>query len=110
MILLDTHVWIWWVANSHDMLPDEVLERISDPSENPAIASVSCLEVSLLVKKQRLQLECGLEEWFRLALEEAGITVVSLTATIAARVAALPDINPPLKGEENEPLPLLGGD
>jgi PIN domain nuclease of toxin-antitoxin system len=58
-----------------------------------AVASVSCLEVALLVKKGRLRITGDLNAWFRYALQEAGIRLLPLTPEIAVRSAALPDLH-----------------
>ncbi len=93
MILLDTHVWIWWVTRQADRLPLTWTQRIAGSSETVAVASVSCLEVALLEKKRRLRLDRDINDWFAMALASAGIDVVPLTPAIAARSARLPDLH-----------------
>jgi PIN domain nuclease of toxin-antitoxin system len=57
------------------------------------VASVSCLEVALLLKKGRLDISGELVEWFALALDGAGVQLLPLSPSVAARSAALPDIH-----------------
>lgn len=64
MIVLDTHVWVWWVSN-----PDQVSERAREEidlameREELCISSISCWEVALLVRKGRLELTMPVEDW-----------------------------------------------
>ena len=64
MIVLDTHVWIWWVAQP-EKLSDKARQEI-DTAMNESrihISSISCWEVSLLVRKGRLALTTKPEDW-----------------------------------------------
>lgn len=92
MILLDTHAWVWWVNSVEGELP-EIVRDLIEREERIAVTSISCLEVALLVKKQRVQLPCGLDAWFELALSASRIELLQLTPTIAANSADLPDIH-----------------
>jgi len=51
------------------------------------------LEVSVLVKKGRLELSQRLESWFELAIEGCGIELIPLTPVIAARTLSVPDVH-----------------
>jgi PIN domain nuclease of toxin-antitoxin system len=92
VILLDTHTWLWWVADS-PALPASLRAMISSSGEAIAVASVSCLEVAWLAKKGRIVLPVGVEEFFERAIERAGLALLPLTPKIAARSASLPDIH-----------------
>ena len=93
MILLDTHTWVWWILRRTDILPEAIDQRIATSADEVAVASISCLEVALLVKKERLRILGDLTAWFDMALEGAGIRLLPLTPAIAARSAALPDLH-----------------
>jgi PIN domain nuclease of toxin-antitoxin system len=64
LIVLDTHVWVWWVASPERLSP-AARQRIDDEAgERPVqISSISSWEVALLVKKGRLELTLGVEAW-----------------------------------------------
>ncbi|TDI48421.1 MAG: type II toxin-antitoxin system VapC family toxin [Acidobacteria bacterium] len=57
MIVLDTHVWVWWVSGS-TTLPGAVQDEIeaSTGSGTLHVSSISAWEVALLVKQGRLDL------------------------------------------------------
>jgi PIN domain nuclease of toxin-antitoxin system len=64
LIVLDTHVWVWWVSSPERLSPTARQQIDSEASERQIqISSISCWEVSLLVKKGRLELTLDVEEW-----------------------------------------------
>ncbi len=64
MIVLDTHTWIWWVGQP-ELLSEKAMQRIDSAMDDASIhiSSISCWEVSLLVKKGRLELTTDVEDW-----------------------------------------------
>jgi PIN domain nuclease of toxin-antitoxin system len=92
VILLDTHTWLWWVQGVSSSLPAKAAERIRT-ADVVAVASVSCLEVAWLAKKGRIVLPGTVESFFDEALDKAGLQLLPLTPSIAAKSAALPDIH-----------------
>jgi PIN domain nuclease of toxin-antitoxin system len=64
VILLDTHVWVWWVDGS--MALSAAAQRAIDgavTSGDLGVSSISTWEVALLVKKGRLGLAMDVEDW-----------------------------------------------
>jgi len=92
VILLDTHTWLWWVQGTSTSLPAKAAERIRT-ADVVAVASVSCLEVAWLAKKGRIVLPGTVESFFEAALGKAGLQLLPLTPSIAAKSAALSDIH-----------------
>jgi PIN domain nuclease of toxin-antitoxin system len=92
VIPLDTHTWLWWVQGVSASLPAKAAERIRT-ADVVAVASVSCLEVAWLAKKGRIVLPGTVESFFDEALGKAGLQLLPLTPSIAAKSAALPDIH-----------------
>ena len=90
MIILDTHIWYWWVNLEHDKLSQSMLTSI-DQADEAAISAVSCLEITWLVKKKSLVLPCDLTEWFDFAIEQSGLVSLPVTREIAALSGQLPD-------------------
>jgi PIN domain nuclease of toxin-antitoxin system len=93
VIVLDTHTWLWWIRGDSPELPQAMREIISNSPDPIAVASVSCLEVAWLSKKGRIALPVPIEEFFLKAIDGAGLLLLPLTPTIAARSAFLPDIH-----------------
>ena len=89
MIILDTHIWIWWVAqNPHLSLRNQEIIR-THQSQGLGVSMISCWEVSKLVEKQRIILNIPLEEWLNQALSYPDIRLINLTIPIIVQSAKL---------------------
>ncbi len=82
MILLDTHVWIWWRSDPSRL--SRRAKREIDRARRVGLSAISLWELAMLVRKQRLELDRGLLEWVESALEEPVIEVLPLTPAVAA--------------------------
>lgn len=90
MIVLDTHVWIWWVHND-SQLAEKYRNYIQNNEANGLGISVfSCWEVAKLVELNRLIIHCPLDEWMKTALGYPGIQLLDLTPQIAIESTRLP--------------------
>ena len=90
MILLDTHIWVWW-THGVDRLSD-AQKRIVEANEIDTIgvSAISCWEIAKLVERGRLDLDCDLDEWFAKAMSYDGVRLLELTPQIAALSTRLP--------------------
>ena len=88
MILLDTHVWIWWAAETPQRLSARARRAISE-SPSIAVSAISPWEVAMLVAKGRLELDRDVLVWIRQALALPRVTLVPLTPEIAVRSTRL---------------------
>ncbi len=82
MILLDTHVWIWWVQGD-PMLQPNVLSLLDNPTGETGVHIISCWEVAMLHSRDRLVLPCSLDDWLDHALRYPGVRQIPLTRTVA---------------------------
>ncbi|MCP4353921.1 MAG: type II toxin-antitoxin system VapC family toxin [Desulfobacterales bacterium] len=90
MILLDTHIWIWWVDGNR-LLKDWQKQIIQEnESEGLGISAISCWEVAKLVEIGKLRLACPVEEWMEMALAYPGVQLLELTPQIAIESTKLP--------------------
>jgi PIN domain nuclease of toxin-antitoxin system len=90
MILLDTHIWIWWVNGSSE-LPERHRQFIdSTEQDGLAVSIMSCWEVANLAQKDRLTLELSVLDWINLALAYPGIKLLNLTPAIVVDAHQLP--------------------
>jgi PIN domain nuclease of toxin-antitoxin system len=90
MILLDTHIWIWWVDDNHAKLSQRNRELIQQyQAGGLGISIISCWEVAKAVEKQKLGLSCEVHEWLNLALAYPGIQLVDLTLPIVIESTTL---------------------
>jgi PIN domain nuclease of toxin-antitoxin system len=82
MILLDTHIWVWWV-DGNERLTKKHQEYIQEyQSHGLGISIVSCWEVAKLVEKNRLVFSCSINEWLESALTYPGVQLLNLTLPI----------------------------
>lgn len=90
MILLDTHIWVWWV-NGEKHLTSRQSELIAQhSSDGIGVSVLSCWEVAKLVEKSRLVLNQPTAEWVASALALPAVNLLPLTPKIAVESAALP--------------------
>lgn len=90
MILLDTHIWVWWTHNA-PQLPATHRTFIQQAESNGlAISMISCWEVAKLVENGRLQLPNPIAEWMDIALAYPGIRLIDLTLSILIESTQLP--------------------
>lgn len=89
--MLDTHAWIWWVADP-EQLSLGARQRIDLEAEQSGVhlSAISCWEISLLVRKQRLVLTMEAEDWIAMSEALPYVTVVPVDSRIALRSNALP--------------------
>jgi PIN domain nuclease of toxin-antitoxin system len=90
MILLDTHIWVWWV-HGDPSLPTSVSQFIkSNEQTGIAISAISCWEIAKLVEVGRLKLPCPVSGWLAQALAYPGIRLVELSPQICVESTQLP--------------------
>ncbi len=90
MIVLDTHIWVWW-ANQSPQLLAEHHKIIREQAPNGLGVSItSCWEVAKLVEKGRLKLTHPVEEWIAVALQLPSVAALPLTPEFAVESTRLP--------------------
>jgi PIN domain nuclease of toxin-antitoxin system len=90
VIVLDTHIWVWWVHNDA-RLPNSYHRIIEDHEDKGlGISIISCWEVAKLVELKRLVLHCPIDEWLATALRYPGIRLLDLTLKIVVDSTQLP--------------------
>jgi PIN domain nuclease of toxin-antitoxin system len=91
MIVIDTHIWFWWV---HDLpvLKPWMREAICDSeADQIGVSAISCWEIALAAKRGRMHIEMPLTEWFGYALSYPGVKIIPLTPEISTESVALPE-------------------
>ena len=87
MIVIDTHVWLWWMA-SPDRLSDDAGEAIAAA---PAIgvSTVSVWEVAMLAARGRISLDRDVRTWVRRAFAEHRVEPLAPGIEVALDAGAL---------------------
>lgn len=92
MIILDTHVWVWWVTNNPRLTAAQTAAIAQEYRYSVVgISVVSCWEIAMLVAKGRLQLGSDFLTWFIAELDYPSIELLPLTPEIAVRAYQLPE-------------------
>jgi PIN domain nuclease of toxin-antitoxin system len=92
IIILDTHIWIWYINRELDKFPTSWLEII-ETANQVGISPVSCYEVALAQQRGRLLLPIPVNQWFQEALSPSGISLLPLTTAIASSAVNLSPIH-----------------
>lgn len=90
MILLDTHIWIWWV-NGGEKLSEHQIEVLNENKfKEIAISIISVWEAAKLSEYGRLELDLSIKEWIYVAMEFKKIKIIDLTPEIILDSTSLP--------------------
>jgi PIN domain nuclease of toxin-antitoxin system len=98
-VVLDTHVWYWFVAGRTNRLARPVVRRIERAvsGAHAFVSAMSAWELGMLVAKGRLTLSMDVADWIDASREPPGIRVADVTTEIAvdgARLLAFPTGDP----------------
>ena len=91
-LLLDTHVWIWYVLGSNE-INKSLRIKIGNAIKNNTIyiAAITLWEISMLESKRRIILEMPCLEWIRNAIGYTHVQILQLLPEIAVESCYLPD-------------------
>ena len=90
MIVLDTHIWVWWVNGSAELSAKKGQILSSHRADGLGVSVISCWEVAKLVEKGRLALAVPVEVWINQALAYPGIRLLPLDPRIVVASTRLP--------------------
>lgn len=91
MIVLDTHVWVWWLSESHPF-STKVRHLLSEAKTRRAvyISSISMWEFAQLAMRGRLQLTIDYTDWIAQAESLPFTNYVPVDNHIALKSVQLP--------------------
>lgn len=90
MIILDTHVWLWWSLGSPRLRDTHRRAIFENQDDGIGICSFSCWEVAKIVLGNRFPLPVGISEWFESSLALPGMRLLDMTPEIAIESNRLP--------------------
>ena len=89
VIVLDTHVWLWWL-DGNAALPSRMAALLqAEASNGLGVSAISCWEVAKLSERGRLALAMPVERWLALALRPP-VLLLPLAPEIAVESTRLP--------------------
>lgn len=92
MIVLDTHAWIWWVADPARIPAKarKLIDRSVAAAEPIRVSSISTWEVAMLVERGRLHLTMDVPSWIAASEALPFLEFVPVDNAIAVRSVQLP--------------------
>ncbi len=90
MIVLDTHIWLWWVQGSSLLTKKQEKLLQEHESRGIGVSIISCWEVAKLKALGRIGLPVAVEEWLDQALNYPGVQLLNLTTAIVVDSTQLP--------------------
>ena len=92
MILLDTHVWLWWLLEEGNLSKEERVTLDGKAANGEVIISAASVwEAELLHRKGRIKLSPDFETWIKIATKPEVCKVVPITEEIILAQAKLPE-------------------
>jgi PIN domain nuclease of toxin-antitoxin system len=90
-LLLDTHIWIWWLEGGGRLSPQQrdAIER-AGPASPLLLSEISLWEVAMLVSLDRLRLSIPLRDWLERGSAPPLVKLLNLNPAVAAATAELP--------------------
>jgi len=92
MIILDTHIWIWWVQGDSRLLPIYLNLIQQNEAAGIGVSAISCWEVAKLVERGRLTFPVSVGQWLTQALAYPGIRLLPLSPEVSVEATQLPDV------------------
>lgn len=91
MILIDTHIWLWFLR-SHKRLKPEQSQKIEQALAGGGVllSAISVWEMAMLAEKGRIDLKLRTELWIKKALSIPGLTLAPLSPEILIESTQLP--------------------
>lgn len=97
-LLLDTHVWLWWLLGQPELTARErdALDALAAAGTPPGLSAISLWEAQMLAAKGRLQVAAPLTHWLPTA---AAAETVNLLPMDVATILALDNLPPGFHGD-----------
>jgi len=91
VILLDTHVLVWWVNGDHHRLSETARNVLESREQTTLVSAISCWEVAMLVQRGRIGLSMDVEHWVSLLQSVPQLRLLPLNPSVAVAATRLPD-------------------
>lgn len=90
-VLLDTHMWVWWLSGSDRLATREVAALDARAAHGELrLAAISLWEAQMAFAKGRFIPEDGFERWLRAAAAPETIQIVPVDVPVALALNSLP--------------------
>lgn len=92
MIVLDTHILVWWVSGDSQLSDkaQQAIEKELNDDGDILVSSITAWEVSMLVGKDRLTLTMDLDTWLQTVSDIDCVNFVAVDNKVAVESTRLP--------------------
>ena len=93
MIVIDTHIQIWWVEESGRLTETQrqAIENERHQSGIIGVSAISCVEIARLAGNGLIELSTNSLTWLRRLLNYPDVELLPITPEIAVRTYSLPE-------------------
>lgn len=91
-VVLDTHIWIWWLLGQADLAKREreSLDQLAAEGTPPSLPAVCLWEAQMLDAKGKLSLGLPFDRWLRAATDPRVVSLAPLDVEVVLAVSQLP--------------------
>ena len=91
-LLLDTHVWLWWLLGQPELPAAErdALDTLAAAGTPPALSAISLWEAQMLAAKDRLEVDSPLSKWLPFAAATETVCLLPLDVSVILALDGLP--------------------
>jgi PIN domain nuclease of toxin-antitoxin system len=92
VIVVDTHILVWWVQDNRSRFSDLAWRRVDRELQegSVAVSSISAWEIAMLVRKGRLELAFDVGRWLDTVEATRGLSFVPVDNAVAVKSLDLP--------------------
>jgi PIN domain nuclease of toxin-antitoxin system len=91
--LLDTHILVWWLLDVPRLskLQIGILNELLQTNQPAALSAISLRETAFMLQRGRIEVDASLNVWLNSIESHPLLTILPLTATVAAESVRLGD-------------------
>jgi PIN domain nuclease of toxin-antitoxin system len=90
VILLDTHIWYWWIEKSPKLTAFLRGQMLKHQASGWGVSIISVWEIAKLTRAGKIKLKVSIADWIAAALEDSGVDLLDFTTEVAIDSANLP--------------------
>jgi PIN domain nuclease of toxin-antitoxin system len=93
-MLLDTHVWIWWLSGGGNLSAAEYQAlELSAATETPKLSAISLWEVQMLYSRGRISFNVPFEPWLLQATLADSIRILPIDTSVVLELNRMPPMH-----------------
>ncbi|OGS94283.1 MAG: twitching motility protein PilT [Gallionellales bacterium RIFCSPLOWO2_12_FULL_57_18] len=91
-LLLDTHIWLWWLLGQPELAQKEreALDALAAAGTPPRLSAISLWEAQMLAAKGRLKIDVPLTHWLPTAVAAESVTLLPMDVAVILALDRLP--------------------